>query len=309
MTVDEMKDTLSRLNIEVFNERGDEIQARCVAHEERTGHVDRNPSFWINSNNGAFICFSCHWKGNIYTLISYVEGIDIEQTQSWISTDSGMLARFQRVTSTHKEAPRIEEPTIITESMLSAFVPVPDAALRSRGLTQEAAAKHGILWNRLENNWVIPIRDPQTSALIGWQEKGYDRRFFKNLSRVKKSDALFGYNVYKGGDMIVVESPLDVVRLESVGLTGGVAIMGSSISDTQFKLITGADRIIFALDNDDAGRSASRSALANCLRLGVSAWFFNYNNTDMKDVGAMSKDEIEWGISHSRHTVRKTKAI
>lgn len=309
MTIDEMRDTLSRLNIEVVNERGDEIQAHCVAHKERTGHEDRNPSFWINSDSGAFICFSCQWKGNLYTLVSYVEGIDIEQAQSWVGTDSNMMARFQRVTGTHKEAPRIEEPTVIHESMLQAFVPVPEAALRSRGLTAEAAAKYGILWNRLENNWVIPIREPINAALIGWQEKGYDRRFFKNMSRVKKSEALFGYNVYKGGTMIVVESPLDVVRLESVGVSGGVAIMGATISETQLKLLSSADRVMFALDNDDAGRAASRSMFNRCFGSNIEAWFFNYDNTDMKDVGAMSKDEIEWGIKHARHIVRGAKAI
>lgn len=305
MTVEEMTDTLSRLNIAVHDSRGDEINATCVAHEERTGHIDHNPSFWINADSGAFICFSCQWKGNLYTLVSYVEGIDFEQAQSWVGTDSNMLARFQRVTATHKEAPRIAEPTIITESMLSAFIEVPDYALKSRGLTKEAANRYGIRWNRLDNNWVIPIRDPQTHALLGWQEKGYDRRFFQNSTRVKKSDALFGYENYKGGDMIVVESPLDVVRLASLGYTG-VAIYGSVVSDKQFKLISGADRVIFALDNDDAGRTATSSVIKECIAKHVEAWFFDYKGIDMKDVGGMSRDEIELGLNNARHIVRST---
>ena len=309
MTVDEMKEVLSRLNIEVFSDRGDEINAQCIAHEERTGHIDHNPSFWINADSGAFICFSCHWKGNLYTLVSYVEGIDPEQAKSWVGTDTNMLARFERVVGAHKEAPRVAEPVVVTESMLGAFVEVPLPALQSRGLTVESAKKYGILWNRLENNWVIPIRDPLTSALIGWQEKGYDRRYFLNKTRVKKSEALFGYEVYTGGSMIVVESPLDTLRLDSVGITGGVAIMGSSVSEQQFKLISGADRIVFALDNDDAGRSASKSLLVKCLNQGIEAWLFNYSNTDMKDIGAMSKDEIEWGLQNARHVIRGAKAI
>lgn len=305
MTVDEMKDTLSRLNIEVHDSRGDEINATCAAHKERTGHIDHNPSFWINADSGAFICFSCQWKGNLYTLISYVEGIGVDQVDSWVKTDSNMMSRFQRVTSTHKETPRIEEPTIVTESMLSAFIEVPEPALKSRGLTAEAAKQYGIRWNRLDNNWIIPIRDPHTRALLGWQEKGYDRRFFKNSTRVKKSDALFGYENYKGGDMIVVESPLDVVRLASLGYTG-VAIYGASISEAQFKLISGADRIIFALDNDDAGRSASYEVIKECIAKQVEAWFFNYDGIDMKDVGGMSRSEIELGISNARHIARST---
>ena len=70
MTVDEMKDTLTRLDVEYYSIRGDEIQAECPAHEERTGHKDRNPSFYINADTGAFICFSCGWKGSLYTLVT-----------------------------------------------------------------------------------------------------------------------------------------------------------------------------------------------------------------------------------------------
>lgn len=309
MTVDEMKDTLSRLNIDTFDIRGDEINATCIAHEERTGHVDHNPSFWINADSGAFICFSCQWKGNLYTLVSHVEGIDIEQAQSWVGTDSNMMARFQRITGEHKEAPRIAEPIVITESMLSAFVEVPEDALKSRGLTKEAANQYGIRWNRLEKNWVIPIRDPHTHVLLGWQEKGYDRRYFSNSTRVKKSDALFGYENYKSGNLIVVESPLDVVRLASLRIYSGVAVMGSAISDTQFKLISGADRIIFALDNDSAGKAAASSMLYKCNKQGIEAWFFNYDKTDMKDIGGMSRDEIGWGLDHARHIIRGEKAL
>lgn len=304
MTVDEMTDTLTRLDIPVIDSRGDEINAHCVAHEERTGHIDHNPSFWINADSGAFICFSCGWKGNLYTLVSYVQGITIEEAQSYVGTDSHMLSRFQRVTEPHKNSPRESEPMIIHESMLSAFVPVPPEALAVRGLSAKAAAEYGILWNKRESNWVIPIREPKTKALIGWQEKGFNRRFFSNTTRVKKSEALFGYGNYSGGDMIIVESPLDVVRLASLNVYSGVAIMGSSISDTQLKLLMGADRLIFALDNDDAGRSASHSIKKQCKDLGIEAWFFNYDNTDMKDVGAMSLGEIEWGLRHARHIVR-----
>ena len=57
MTIEEMEDTLERLGIEVVSTRGSEIQGYCPAHVERTGHEDRNPSWWINSDTGAHICF------------------------------------------------------------------------------------------------------------------------------------------------------------------------------------------------------------------------------------------------------------
>ena len=64
MTSDEAEDLLDRLGIEICGVNGYEIQAKCPAHVERTGHEDHNPSWWFNSDTGAHICFSCQFKGN-----------------------------------------------------------------------------------------------------------------------------------------------------------------------------------------------------------------------------------------------------
>jgi len=135
-------------------------------------------------------------------------------------------------------------------------------------------------------------------------------RFFRNQPvGVPKSNALFGYKQYKGGDMIVVESPLDVVRLASVGISGGVSTYGAIVSMQQFNIMRGADRLIFAMDNDQAGKESSVNLLILCQEYGVDAWFFNYNQTDMKDVGAMSKSEIVYGLENARHMVNGKKAL
>jgi DNA primase len=126
---------------------------------------------------------------------------------------------------------------------------------------------------------------------------------------MKKSSSLFGYQQYVGGDMIVVESPLDVVRLASLGIMGGVATYGALISMSQLIYLRGADRLIFALDNDDAGKNASKAMLNTCREYNMEAWFFNYNHTDMKDIGGMSLDEVRLGISNARHSVHGLKAV
>jgi DNA primase len=308
MTVEEMEDTLTRLGMETVSTRGDEVQSYCPAHKDRTGHEDRNPSFWINSDTGAFICFSCQFKGNVYSLINYVSGIDYDKAKEWFDSPSLLVSRFNRITE-EKRAP-IEEPTLITESMLSAFVDPPAEALASRGLTINASRAYELCWDARNENWIIPIRDARTEKLLGWQEKGYSKRYFNNTpAKMKKSNSLFGYRQYVGGDMIVVESPLDVVRLASIGITGGVALYGALISLSQLTYIKGADRVIFALDNDDAGRNSSKDMIKVCREMSMEAWFFNYNHTDMKDIGGMSLDEVRLGISNARHSVHGLKAV
>jgi 5S rRNA maturation endonuclease (ribonuclease M5) len=194
--------------------------------------------------------------------------------------------------------------------MLSAFVDPPAEALASRGLTINASRAYELGWDARNDNWIIPIRDARTEKLLGWQEKGYSKRYFNNTpAKMKKSSSVFGYKQYVGGDMIVVESPLDVVRLASIGITGGVAIYGALISLSQLTYIKGADRIIFALDNDEAGRNASKDMIRICREMSMEAWFFNYNHTDMKDIGGMSLDEVRLGIANARHSVHGLKAI
>jgi hypothetical protein len=305
MTVDEMKDTLTRLGIEYYSERGDEVQAACPAHKDRTGHEDRNPSFYINADSGAFICFSCQWKGNVYTLVNYIHG-DVD-ANTWLNEGGGLSLRMERIT---RVVPNIQEQTHITESMLSAFTAPPEDALRSRGLTKEAAESFDLLWDARNKNWIIPIRDVVTNKLLGWQEKGYDRRYFRNYpTGVQKSQALFGYGQYISGDMIVVESPLDVVRLASLGFTGGVATYGALVSSAQFNLIRGGERVVIAMDNDEAGHKSSMSLYTLCREMDKEAWFFNYNHLDVKDIGGMSLDEVRFGIDNAKHIAKGWRAV
>lgn len=309
MTVEEMEDTLSRLGIETVSTRGDEVQGYCPAHLQRTGKADRNPSWFINADTGAHICFSCDFKGSLYSLISYVQGIDFESAKNWAGSPSDLASKFERLTKPKKTNP-IEEQTYITESMLDAFVTPPDFALQARGLTAEAAVAYDVRWDRHKENWIIPIRDPYTNKLLGWQEKGHKTRYFNNYpAGVHKSKTLFGFNNYVEGDMIVVESPLDVVRLASVGIKGGVATYGASVSIAQFNLIRSGQRIIIAMDNDTAGRSSSESILALCRDMNVEAWFFNYADNDLKDVGGMSLNEINTGLTTAKHIIHGLKAI
>lgn len=63
------------------------------------------------------------------------------------------------------------------------------------------------------------------------------------------------------------------------------------------------------MDNDKAGQDSSVNLLILAQEYGTDAWFFNYSNTDMKDVGAMSKSEIVYGLENARHMVNGKKAL
>ena len=311
MTNEDMGGILERLGIEVVGENGSEIQAFCPAHLARTGHEDRNPSFWINAGTGAFICFSCQFKGGLATLVETLTGLDYLAAEAWLeSTDGGLMQKLDR--ALREKEPVFREVTDITEANLAGFIKPHAEMLKDRGLTAEAADLYGVLYDPKLRAWILPIRDPLTGKLRGWQEKAEQpgNRYFRNYpTGVAKSESLFGFEKYAGGQMIVVESPLDVVRLASVGVLGGVSTYGASVSLAQINILRGADKVVFAMDNDDAGRKSASELLAYANKLHFECWFINYDKTDRKDIGGMSKSEIEFAISKARHSLRGKKAL
>jgi 5S rRNA maturation endonuclease (ribonuclease M5) len=312
MRIEEMERVLERLNIQVINIRGSEILALCPGHKEITGKEDHNPSWWINAETGAHICFSCGFKGSLWSLIATSQNLkdangllDYADAKDWLYLSFDNIQLGTPDEDVEQES-IFKEVTQITESRLALFTYPPEYALKARGFTLAGAEKHQLLWDTAHSNWISVIRDPYSNKLLGWQEKGFSRRYFRNYpTGVEKSTTLFGLNRYQGGRMIVVESPLDVVRLESVGITGGVSTYGSIISNVQLELIKDADEIVFALDNDESGINASKKMLEQ----NFEAWFFNYAHTEMKDIGAMSRLEILTGLDNAKHSVHGLGAI
>lgn len=309
MQIEEMESLLARLGVRTVGSRGSEVQGFCPGHVQRTGHEDHNPSWYINADTGAHICFSCQFKGSLSFLVCQIQGFigpdgyDFDRAKEWLNSEADLSESFERATKV--ATPVFEEVQIITEASLAAFITPPEFALRSRGLTVAAAEKHQLLWDSRRELWIIPIRNPQTGKLLGWQEKAYRGRYFRNYpTGVTKSIALFGFGQYSGGRMIVVESPLDVVRLESVGISGGVSTYGSAISKEQLYALKSADQLVFAMDADDAGTASSIHIFQMSKVFGFECWFFDYADTEAKDVGGMSLKEITDGLENSKHSVR-----
>jgi DNA primase len=272
-------------------------------HKQRTGKDDHRPSWWINTETGAHICFSCGYKGNIYTLISDVKGIDYHDARDYI--DDTAEVPIDSLMKRIKELPQyvVAEETIpMSEARLAVYGEPPDIELKKRFLTREAVNKYEVLWDETNEAWILPIRNPETFSLLGWQEKGARGRFFKNQpAGVKKSKTVFGVQHLNEEQLIVVESPLDVVRLESVGICGSVSIYGAMMSEEQAKIIRRAKRVIAAFDNDPAGKKACEQIRDYARKYGFDLLFFNYNGIDVKDVGDMTPSEISLGLETAKH--------
>lgn len=304
--------TITRLHID-FTHKGKELSALCPMHKYRVGREDNNPSWSINAYTGAHHCFSCGYKGNLLTLVSdLLEYGDLEKARHWLSSNTEVDWDFVAKQLEEAKKTYIHLPKLVpmSEARLAVFSPVPEWAAKARGITKVDCEKYGVLWNEADSSWILPIRVAETGKLLGWQEKGQlSRRFMNRPTGIPKSKTLFGFNTFSRDQMIVVESPLDALKLNAVGIPGGVAVCGALISEEQIALMRQADTLVIALDNDETGKKASKDLLKAFRAAGIECWFFNYGDFEVKDIGDMTPDQIHWGIDNAKHCVLGEAAI
>jgi DNA primase len=293
------------LDLQLYAQRGVEVNGLCPMHKKRTGKEDHSPSWWINSESGAHICFSCGYKGNIYTLVADVKGISYFDAQDYIgeSVEVPLDSLMRRI----QDLPQYvqpEEPIAMSEARLAVYTTPPAIELRKRFLTAEGAEKCGVLWDAKNEAWILPIRDPDNGALLGWQEKGARGRFFRNQpAGVKKSRTVFCAEILDTEkELIVVESPLDAARLVSLGFNS-VSTFGAIMSEEQAKILRRAPKVIAAFDNDKAGHTANEQMRGFARKYGMDLHYFNYRGIDVKDVGDMTEAEIEHGIKTAKTSI------
>lgn len=315
----DVETALDALGIE-YSEHGVELNALCPGHYARTGKEDQNPSWWINLETGQHICFSCGYKGNLAQLVCDVKefylktwdnkySYDYETAQAWLADVSSIpvetLLEMVRSLPNRIDAP--PKPLEMSEARLAVFVEPPEKALRDRNIVIEAARKYGVLWDNKKATWILPLREPHFNRLMGWQEKGTEQRtFFNRPAGLQRAKTLFGVDVQSEDIAIIVESPLDCLRIASAGFDGAMALCGTQISDEQIKLIRRSERVIVAVDNpniDKPGKKAADEFRKIASKYGINLFFFNYGSTGKKDPGDMTDDEIAWGINNAKSFV------
>lgn len=308
---------LSNLGID-YDDRGDELLALCPMHEKRTGRPDHFPSWWVNQESGVHMCFSCGYKGNLLQLVCdvkdfYKESIwgekpeyDYSAAKVWLSTvaEVPLEKLHEMITQLPVYVEPIPRPVPMSEARLAIFTEPPLSELAARHIKPSIAEEYNILWDEKTSAWVLPLREPETNQLLGWQEKGTkERTFYNRPVGLKKSTTLFGVHRLNGKTAILVESPLDCARLSSAGFEIPVAICGSSISDTQVKLLRSVDTVIAAFDNDAAGRKANKDILMWGKKYGMDLFFFNYSQSNKKDPGEMTNAEITWALENAKSSI------
>lgn len=275
------------------SKRGIELRLHCPFHEDTT------PSLSINAETGKFHCFGCHAKGgDIFDFVVSKEGIAASDRtksrrqaalliQDWFGVEPATTpapqpsAAADTVAPVHDITPPLEateegvnQPLKFTFKYLDTRHPylTQDRSLKEATIDFFGLGHHagkGIMSGRV----VIPIHNDQGELVAYAGRWPADTGLPEGSQKYalppgfRKSKVLF--NLHRARQhategIIVVEGFFTVFEFWQRGRRNVVALMGSSMSKEQERLIVETvgpkGRVLLALDNDEAGRKGSEDA-------------------------------------------------
>lgn len=166
--------------------------------------------------------------------------------------------------------------------------------------------ENGHAYDRFRNRLMIPIRDDR-GRVVGFGARAMDpndnAKYINSPQSAvfDKSRLLFGLDMAKAvirdsGTAVIVEGYMDVIQAHQAGFTNVIAQMGTSLTETQLKLLAPryARRIVMALDSDAAGQNATRRSLETA-RGALQADFAGRLSVDVRVLqmpGAKDPDDL-----------------
>jgi DNA primase len=289
----DLAEVLEGLGVDVHKTHGDEINARCPVHYKVKGRESGGYTWYMNSETGLWHCFTCGARGNLSMIVSELTDDlgALWNVQSYLITQG-----LRRLTA--EEAVYDDHDPEVDWVTYSKFATLPQSIIEFRQFDPDVANRFGVKWDTDKKATVVPIVSP-LGELRGWQAK--KTGWVRNLPEgVNKATTLFGIERAFSETVVLVESPLDVVRFHSVyeGIDiNCVSSFGANVSYEQLQLTQRFSRLVIAMDNDKAGRKETERLIPvlPSYRKGVRYW--HYAPDDPKDIGEMTDWQIIKGLT------------
>ena len=294
MAAIDVRALVASLPVEVKDSGGVELTVRCT----NPNHPDKTPSLNISTIKKTHRCLGCSHKGDIIGFYADVKQIKYSEALKELAATYGLLGEpkkttrslFDMVTNVFVRNRNksdmirsyLEERGIdhdLQEKFQIGYCFGNETSSIPADKLEEAKAA-GVVWDdgrlAMGGRITIPIR-ANSGEIVGMAGRAFSARTkqsakfinTKNTPRFRKGETVFGQHeasqaIYKAKEVVVVEGYFDVMVLHGAGICNVVGLMTSGGSEKSMAALWGsADRIVFCLDGDAAGRSGMiRSALS-----------------------------------------------
>lgn len=327
-----MKQVLKHYGVlERFKEKGDSLSGPCPIHKG-----ENSSQFRVSISKNIWNCFSkCNAGGNVLDFIARMEQVSIHaaalKAVEWFSLDVDKMTGSSddeeqtppemrhpekkldvrsepKKSSAREDGSGPNKPLGFRLDKLERNHPY----LAERGLTLETVVDFGagfcakgIMAGRI----AIPIHNPdgQVVAYAGRYagEPSEKNPKYKLPPGFRKSLELFNIDraIKEPADrsLVIVEGFFDCMKLHQNGWRKVVALMGSSMSDAQEKIIKrytdGSSQVILMLDEDEAGQAARDEIAVRLSRFCfVKTHVFDEPNTQPENLSPEALLEILDGM-------------
>lgn len=271
---------LGRYGVSLRRVNGNSLRGKCPLPTH--GTEDVKPSFSGNTAKNAWACQSrsCvasragRRGGNVLDFVAVMEACSIRDAalklQDWFLGDGAKSALPIPAGQTADEA----QDGGVNKPLGFALKGVDNSHpwLEARGITKDTASVFGVGFfagkGLMSGRVVIPIHNA-TGEIVAYAGRALDditEPRYKLPAGFNKTREL--YNLHRAvvadrsRGVIIVEGFFDVMKVHQAGFPSVVGLMGSSLSDTQARLIaTNFRRAIVMLDGDQAGDEALPKAM------------------------------------------------
>jgi DNA primase len=267
-----VEDLLNSKNI-AFIPKGKDFVVKCLNPE----HDDRNPSMHIDQVTGIFNCFSCEYKGNLFTHFG--------QKASKTSIRKQLLKK------------KIEEKRAesIGLQMPNNYVPYIG---NWRNIKPETYKKFGTFThadNPFVGRIVFPIID-RTERIVAFQGRatGDQQPKYMNSPAGAKLP-LFPVVQPIKGCILLTEGIFDVLNLHDKGLTNVMCCFGvKNVTEEKLEVlsVSGVDQVDIFLDNDEAGQKGSEKIKELCEKVGLASRNIAFGDKNL-DAGALVQTQVD----------------
>jgi len=253
--------------------KGKDFVVSCFNPE----HPDRNPSMRVDQITGIFNCFSCEYKGNIFT--HFGEKANKMQLRKQMLQKK---IREKKAESVGLQLPEKATPYV------GNWRNIRPETYRSF----EAFLHHG---KDFVGRICFPVRD-RTGRIVAFQSRTQTDQIPKYLNSPPGAKLpLFPVVEPIQSSIIMVEGIFDVINLHDKGLTNAVCCFGvKNVTEEKLQVLSvqGIDRIDVFLDNDEAGQKGSERIRELCEAVGLQARNIAFGDKNM-DAGALAQTQVD----------------
>ena len=256
--------------------KGKDFVVRCLNPD----HEDRNPSMRIDQTTGVFQCFSCEFKGNIFTFFGE-------------RADQSQLRR-----SYLKKKIEQKRSESVGLSFPKNFVPY----LGNWRDIKPATYKKFEAFQHQDNDFAgrinFPIRDISGKIIVF---QGRHQTPLKNITKYKftpQGAKIPFFPIVKGikNTVILVEGMFDMLNLHDKGLTNAVAMFGvKNYNKAKLSMlkIQGIKYVDIFMDGDEAGQKVVENLKSECEKVGLSARNVHLQGTDPGALNQLQVDKLK----------------